>query len=131
VNQIADEDPKTPTRNLYLFTDGTRAAWEGPQAEALRRLGPEAAKRYRVTHLNMTEGKAQWNQAVLAVRPAANLVTTRFESDLLASVVGYGTAPGDASLQWALDGQPLGPAKTVRPETRTDVPESAKLLPSR
>lgn len=128
VNGIADEDQKTPTRNLYLFTDGTRSAWEGPQADALRRLGPEVAKRYRVTHLNMTEGKPQWNQAVLAVRPASNLVTTRFESDLQATVVGFGTGP-EASVRWALDGLPLGKPKTVQPQTRTDVPETAKLTP--
>ncbi|MDB5296635.1 MAG: hypothetical protein JWO31_2618 [Phycisphaerales bacterium] len=121
-NGIADEDPKALARDLVLFSDGTRSAWEGSQADALRRLGPEAAKRFRLTSVNVTEGRQQWNQAVLAVRPASNLVTTRFESDVLASVAGFGAGPGgaiDASLTWTLDGQPLGKPEIVRPDAQS------------
>lgn len=116
--QIADEDDKVPTRTLYVFTDGTRSAWEGQQADALKRLGPEVAKRFRVTHFNMTEGKQQWNDAVLDVSPKANLVTTKFDSDLTATVRGFG-ASADASVIWTLDGQPLGDRKVIKPEPST------------
>ncbi|QOV89943.1 BatA domain-containing protein [Humisphaera borealis] len=129
-NGIADDDKKVPTRTLYLFTDGTRSAWEGASTDALKRLGPEVAARYSVTHFNMTEGKAQWNAAVLDVRPATNLVTTRFDSDLLGTARGYGTGgSGESSLQWLLDGQPLGKVKTLRLEPGTP-PDAAKVLPT-
>jgi len=129
-NGIADEEKKVPVRTLYLFTDGTRSAWEGASSDALRRLGPEIASRFRVTHFNMTEGKTQWNSAVLDIRPASNLVTTRFESDLQVTARGYGAGgSGESSLQWLLDGQPLGKIKNLRLEPGT-APDTTKLLPS-
>jgi hypothetical protein len=67
-NGIADDDKKAPTRTLYLFTDGTRSAWEGASSDALRRLGPEVASRYSVTHFNMTAGKTQWNAAAVMLK---------------------------------------------------------------
>ena len=127
-NRMADEDPKTPSRNLYLFSDGTRGAWANEQqAETLKRLGPEVARRYKVTHFNMTEGKQQWNDAAVDLRPTDNLVTTRFESGLMATVRGYGTAP-DASLQLFVDDRKLGMEKTIRPDP-TSPPISERLLP--
>lgn len=127
-NRMADEDPKTPSRNLYLFSDGTRGAWANEQqAETLKRLGPEVAQRYKVTHFNMTEGKQQWNDAAVDLRPTDNLVTTRFESGLSATVRGYGTAP-DASLQLYVDDRKLGMEKTIRPDP-TSPPTSERLLP--
>lgn len=129
-NGIADDEKKMPSRTLYLFTDGTRSAWETGSSEAVRRLGPEVASRYSVTHFNMTEGRSQWNAAVVDVRPASNLVTTRFDSDLLATARGFGTGgSGESSLQWLLDGQALGKTKTLRLEPGTP-PDSVKVLPT-
>lgn len=115
-NRIADDDPKAPVRNLYLFSDGTRGAWAADaQLEALKRLGPEVADRFRVTHFNMTEGKQQWNRAALEVRPEESLLTTKFESTLLTTVRGYG-AGSDPSLQLFVDDRKLGSERTVKAE---------------
>ena len=127
-DRMADDDPKSPARNLYLFSDGTRGAWANEQqADTLKRLGPEVAQRYKVTHFNMTEGKQQWNDAAVDLRPTDNLVTTRFESGLSATVRGFGTAP-DASLQLYVDDRKLGLEKTIRPDP-TSPPVSERLLP--
>jgi hypothetical protein len=128
-NRMADEEAgKAPVRNLYLFSDGTRGAWANEQqAETLKRLGPEVAARYKVTHFNMSEGKQQWNLAAVDLRPTDNLVTTRFESGLSSTVRGYGTSP-DASLQLYVDDRKLGTEKTLRPDP-TSPPTAERLLP--
>jgi hypothetical protein len=129
-NDFADEKPKATGRNLYIFSDGTRSAWEGSQAEALKRVGPELAKRYKITHFNMAENRAQWNHIVADLRPGEALLTTKFEGSLLPTVRGYGTGPdpsfqlfmggGDASgAEWR-----VGPARSVHPE-----PSSGPLSP--
>jgi len=118
--QTAKEDP-SGTKNLYLLTDGTHSAWQGSQADALKRIGPELAKVYHdhITHFNMTEGRQQWNQAVVDLRPVGGLVNTKFESQLSTLTRGYGAGP-EQSLHWTIDGAPLGASKTIKPDSASD-----------
>ena len=109
--QVGQED-KEQNRTLYLITDATRSAWE-PQAQALKQLGPELAKVFKVTHFNLTEGRQQWNEAVLDVRATGGLVRTKFESDFLADAKCYGPEQ-DATVQWKVDDQPQGVGKPVK-----------------
>ncbi len=118
--RVAHESSE-PNKRLYILTDGTRSAWEtgaaassgtdrdaapGREASgALSALGPQLAKAYRITHFNLGM-KNQWNQAVLSVKPAANLVTTRFGADFTSLLAGYGEG-ADPRLQWRLDDQLL------------------------
>jgi hypothetical protein len=125
--QTAKEDA-SGTKNLYLLTDGTHSAWEGPQADAIKRLGPELAKAYHVTHFNMTEGRQQWNQAVIDVKPVGGLVNTKFESQLSTLARGYGAGP-EQSLHWTIDGAPLATPKTIKPDSASE-PVVTSLEPS-
>lgn len=124
--QLAEENPKAPSKHLHLLTDGTKSGWEGAQAEALKRAGPELAKHYRVAHYNMTEGRQQWNQAVLNLAPAGGLVTTQFETELATLARGFGPGP-EATVRWTLDGAPLLARKD---DPRSDRLGGAKLDPS-
>ena len=44
----------------------------------MKSLGPDLAKLFHITHYNLAQGRQQWNQAALDVKPTANLVTTKF-----------------------------------------------------
>jgi antitoxin (DNA-binding transcriptional repressor) of toxin-antitoxin stability system len=106
--EVGRENERQPNKNLYLFTDATASAWQGPDAAALKNEGQELARLYpQISHSNMATGP-QWNQAVLDVHPSANLITTNslFSSDFIASVKGFGS-PHDGTLQWKMDGQLL------------------------
>jgi hypothetical protein len=116
--EIAREESAQPSRNLYLFTDSTRSAWETPQAEALASLGKELNDVYRVAHFNLAK-PGQWNHAILSVRASADLVRAQFNNDFQAIVRGFGTGGGDALLQWKLDDQPLPGGGQIRPEPGT------------
>jgi hypothetical protein len=116
--QTAREDT-SGTRNLYILTDGTHSAWQGPQSDAIKRLGPELAKAYHVTHFNMTEGRQQWNQAIVDLKPVDGLVNTKFETRLATLARGYGAGP-EQSLHWTLDGAPLGNAQTIKPDSSSE-----------
>ena len=116
--QTAKED-QSSTKNLYILTDGTHSAWEGAQADALKRIGPDLAKAYHVTHFNMTEGRQQWNQAVLDVKPMEGLVNTKFDTQLATTAHGYGAGP-EQTIHWTLDGTPLGESKSLRLDAATD-----------
>jgi hypothetical protein len=113
--QIAKENDRQPDKSLELFTDSTNSAWRNPeQAEAMKQLGPEVARVFRVAHHNLSGGgEPQSNGAVLSVRPQDNLVTSKFPADFAALPRGYGSV-ADASVQWKLNEQPLatdGPVK--------------------
>jgi hypothetical protein len=94
-----------PGKRLALFTDGTASAWQSKDAAALKAQGPEAASLYNICLFNMSIGP-QWNQAVLDLHPAANLISSnvRFATDFVADVKGFGP-PHDAILQWEVDGK--------------------------
>ena len=98
---IGSKDHSPARKNLYLITDATRSAWQTPDAEAIKQLGPQMAGSFRITHFNLGRN-SQWNQAALSVKPAGNLVTNRLENSMLATVQSFGTGP-DALLQWRLD----------------------------
>ncbi len=100
--EIGKEEKAPFSKTLYIMTDGTRSAWEPSEAEALAQTGKELANVFKkVTHFNL--GRAgQWNQAALGLRPAGNLVTSKFNSDFLAQVRGFGSG-GDPVVQWKLD----------------------------
>lgn len=107
--KIGREETNQPAKNLYILSDSTRSAWEGPANQALKQVGPELASVYKVNHTNLSAGKPQWNGAVLDVQPTDNLVTTRFQTQFKADVKGYG--PGrDATLVWKLDDEPIDKA---------------------
>ena len=115
--QVGREETREQNKNLYIITDATRSAWD-PQAQALRQLGPELAKTFKITHFNLTQGRQQWNDAVLNVEAVGGLVRTKFDSDFRADVKGFGP-PQDASIQWKVDDQPLGNSVGVRLDPNT------------
>jgi hypothetical protein len=112
--RVAREDARQPVKNLFILSDATRSAWEAPgQADALKSLGQDLGRAFHVTHYNLAQGRQQWNQAALDVRPTANLVTTKFGSDFAATVKGFGNGP-DARLSWAVNDTRLPDALPVR-----------------
>jgi von Willebrand factor type A domain/Aerotolerance regulator N-terminal len=116
---VGHDQDKQPNRNLYVFTDATRSAWQTPQSSNLKTIGPELAKLYHVEIFNLSQG-AQWNQAVMNVHPAGNLVTSKssFGSDFTADLKGFGT-PRDATVQWKLDDNVLPGASTISLDANT------------
>lgn len=106
VQQIAQESSGVPKRTLHLFTDSTRSAFDTPQAAALKQAAQDLSKQFRIVYHNL--GRAnQSNAATLSVKPAANLVTTRFNADFTAVTKSFGSVPA-ATLQWKLDDRTLG-----------------------
>ncbi|HSU66066.1 MAG TPA: BatA domain-containing protein [Tepidisphaeraceae bacterium] len=117
--QVGREETREQNKNLYIITDATRGAWEAKtQAEALKQLGPDLAKVFKVTHFNMTEGRQQWNAAVLDVAPVGGLVRTKFDSDFKADVKSFGP-PQPATIQWKVDESPLGNSMPVNLDPTT------------
>lgn len=109
--EVGREETKEQNKNLYILTDGTRSAWE-PQVQTLKQLGPDLARTFKVTHYNLSEGKPQWNEAVLDVGPTGGLVRTKFDSDFKADVKCFGP-PQQATVQWKVDDQPLANSTPV------------------
>jgi hypothetical protein len=105
--EIGRENEKQGNKNLYLMTDATRSAWQTPAAAVMKTSAIELAKLYHIIHFNLSKGR-QWNQAVLDVRPASNLVTAHnnFGTDFTAVIKGFGQGT-DPSLQWKFDGNVL------------------------
>ena len=113
---LGRSDDRQPNRFLYVLTDATAAAWQGGDPTALKQLGPDLAKLYRVVTVSNLSRGPQWNQAVTDVRPSAGLVTTiaEFAVDFAADVRGFG-APHEATVQWKADGKLLGGGGVVTP----------------
>ena len=127
--RVAREESRQPVKNLYVLSDATRSAWEAPgQSDAMKLLGHDLAKAFRVTHYNLAQGQQQWNQAALDVRPTANLVTTKFGSDFAAAVKGFGAGP-DATLAWSINDTrlPDGPSVRLDPDTAVQIQTRAPL----
>ncbi len=102
---IADES-SLPRRDLHLITDATRSALMGRQASELPALAQKLASEFSLVLHNVSVA-GQWNQAVLELQPATNVLTTRQECDFWAVIKGFATEK-QASAQWKLDGQILG-----------------------
>lgn len=117
---------RQPGKLLYLFTDGTRSAWQGELARGIDTAMPELAKVFRVTHFNLGV-PGQWNQSVSAVRPTSSLVRSGFDSDFLAVVRGF-AGPGNTNVTWQVDGQTvLSQGATVASEGPPLVQSISKL----
>ncbi len=117
--RTAQEEKSLPRKQLYIFTDGTKSAFEAPQsAEALKEIGPELAKVFGKPKLFSLGKPGQWNQAVLDISPAMNLVTTKWTADFATIVKGYGNTP-DSVVQWKLNDVPVGVAKSVKLDLET------------
>jgi hypothetical protein len=105
--KIARDENAQQNKNLYIVTDSTRSAWEGRESQALGQIGPELAGEFKeIKHFSLSAGKPQWNGAVIDLKPADNLVTTKFKTEFLADVRGFGPSH-DGTLQWKLDDQAL------------------------
>jgi hypothetical protein len=115
--QIGRAEKNQSARNLYLFDDSTRSAWETPQADALAAMGKDLAGVYRLTHFNLAK-PGQWNDAVLSVKPSENLVRSQFDNDFAATIRGFGNS-NPATLQWTLDDQILPGGGAVQPQLNT------------
>lgn len=123
--RMAQDEHRQPRRLLYLLTDATRSAWETAQAQAVQQSAAEVARLYRspaiVHHLEKPE---QWNYAVLDLRPAENLLTTRSQASFAATVQGFGNGPQTVA-QWKLNEQALPGSTTITPENApTDLIQS-------
>jgi hypothetical protein len=127
--KLAREQPDQPNKNLYILTDGTRSAFTGTQAAALKELGPELARQFHVTLYNLGMGQSQWNAAVTGISPAANLVTDKFPSDFQATIRTFGL-PRDGSVQWKLDDQVLGTTDSVHLDGTTKLTQSHAIFNS-
>jgi len=127
--RVGRDEARQPVKNLYVLSDATRSAWEQPgQADAMKSLGPDLAKLFHITHYNLAQGRQQWNQAALDVKPTANLVTTKFGSDFAATVKGFGPGP-DATLAWSVNDTrlPDGPPVRLDPDTPLQLQTKAPL----
>jgi hypothetical protein len=111
--QVGREETREQNKNLYILTDSTRSAWE-PEAVALKQLGPELARVFKITHYSLTRDRPpQWNDAVLDVSPVGGLVRVKFDSDFRADVRSFGPEQ-DATVQWKVDDKPLGNSTGAR-----------------
>jgi hypothetical protein len=125
--RLAREEAQSPHKYLYVLTDFTRSAWENKRdAEALRQAGRELSEVFG-SHIRVHDlGKGgQWNYAVLDLRPDGNLVTSKFHTDFLADVKGFGAGP-DSLVQWMWDDQLLGDGGRIRPEINTEIQRQTK-----
>jgi Mg-chelatase subunit ChlD len=114
---LAQAEAKQPTKNLYLFTDGTRSSISGPSADSLKRVCPELSRTYHTTLFNLGR-PSQSNSTVTMVRPTSSVVAARMNIDIAATVRGYGSTD-EASLRWLLDDQPLPSSATLHPAADT------------
>jgi hypothetical protein len=105
--QAGREETREQNKTLYLLTDATRGAWD-PQVAALKQLGPELGRMFKVVHYNLTKDRPpQWNDAVLDVSAVGGLVRVKFDSDFKADVRCFGPEQS-ANVQWKVDDKPLG-----------------------
>src|SRR5690606_21920053 len=86
------------------------------------------ARQFAFHHYNL--GRAnQWNHAVAGLRADGNLVTTKFDSLLVADVRGFGAGP-ETMVQWKLDDHILSGGGTVQPGPEGE-PQTRSVLFSR
>jgi len=112
-SDIAKSEKAQIRKHLYILSDGTRSAWRGDQEDAMAQVGRDLAGTYqRIAHFNLGR-RDQWNQAVLGLGPVSSLVTSRFNSDFLATVQGFGAGPEPAA-QWKLGDAVLAGGGTVK-----------------
>ncbi|HEV7300546.1 MAG TPA: BatA domain-containing protein [Tepidisphaeraceae bacterium] len=111
VMEVGRSEARQPERSLHLFTDSARTAWEGNAAEAIQRIGPDAAKVFAVAHYNVAIPN-QSNAAAVELRPTSNLVSTQFPIDFLATLREFGPSR-TVQTQWKLDDAVLPGGSTM------------------
>ena len=116
--EVARSESRQPERHLHLFTDTARTAWEGAPAEAIARVVPDAVKVFDVNHYNVALND-QTNSAVIELEPSANLVTSQFPVDFLATLRAYGPSQS-VQTQWKLDEAVLPGGGTISLDTLTE-----------
>jgi Mg-chelatase subunit ChlD len=114
---LAQAESKQPTKNLYLFTDGTRSAVSGSSAESLKRVSQEMARVYHTTVFNLGR-PSQSNSTIAVVRPTSSVIAARMNVDIAATPRGYGSTD-ESPLRWLLDDQPLPSSATIHPAADT------------
>ncbi len=125
--KLARDNPKQPTKWLYVLTDFTRSAWDQDGvgeaiAQAGRDLATQFGRRIRINNLGQD---GQWNYAVLDAYPDSGLVTRIFQTSFLATVKGYGAGP-ETALQWKWDEQLLPDGVRLKPDTGTQEQKQTK-----
>ena len=115
--QIAKDEKRQPIKSLYVITDCTRSEFETPDASKLAQLGRDLAAQYKITLFDLSK-PGQWNQAVLDLHPASNLVRAQFTNEFLADARAYGAGP-DPAMLWKLDNQILPGGGVVKLTTES------------
>jgi hypothetical protein len=107
---IGRADASQLNKTLYLIDDSRHVAWQA-DPDAIRQAGRDLANIFKTGIFHFNLGKSgEWNQAVVSLRPAQSLVTTRFPADFVADVRGFGVCPTDPRLRWKVDDDVVGPA---------------------
>lgn len=119
--EVARAETKQPNKTLYLLTDGTRSAFEGAQAEAIKNAARDVAGAFGDAshfHLFNLGRQGQWNQALVDLKPTSPLITTKFSADFAATPRGYGNV-ADAILQWQVDEKDVAGNAALKPDAAT------------
>lgn len=116
-DKVADEETTQTNRLLHIFSDGTNSAWRNGNEKALEEIGRKLATRFKIEHFNLAQPQ-QANAAILDVKPATNLVRTRFANDFLAIAKAYGFNI-DASVIWKLGDTVLPGGAVVKLDQQT------------
>jgi aerotolerance regulator-like protein/VWA domain-containing protein len=97
-----------PNKSLYLIDGSTRVAWQ-TNADAIGSTAKELADLYKagIAHFNVS-APGEWNDAIVSLTPAEELVTDRFPADFVADVRGYGPGAGAAQVIFKIDDQATG-----------------------
>ncbi|HYE20455.1 MAG TPA: BatA domain-containing protein [Tepidisphaeraceae bacterium] len=112
--RVAEEEKGLARKHLHVFTDGTKSAFEAPQvAQALKEVGPRLSAAFGKFPVHALGKPGQWNQAVLGINSASNLVTTNYSATFNAQLEGYGTGP-EPVLQWKVNNVPEGLARRIK-----------------
>lgn len=110
---------KEPQKRLYILTDATRSAWTGPQAAAIRQLGPELARTFQISLFNL--GLAQQaNRAILSLATSGHLISTHYDSDIKTRVGTFGPLANE-SVRWTMDGRPIGAEQEAGGQANKDL----------
>jgi hypothetical protein len=94
-------------KNLILITDATRSAWEGADSTSIKEMGPQLAAMFKISHFSLSQGRAQWNDAIFGLKPTDSLVTNKYDTSLKVDARNFG-AGRPATIHWRKDDELLG-----------------------
>jgi hypothetical protein len=115
---LARAESRQPERHLHLFTDAARTAWEGATTDAIARVASDLVKVFDVNHYSVA-AKDQTNAAATELEPSANLVTSQFPVDFLATLRSFGPSR-TVQTQWKLDDGVLPGGGTMTIDTQSE-----------